>query len=164
MIRDHTRRLGLALLPLWLCAVGFLWPQAANALTQVQYIQQFDWASLGTTIGIAVVGGTGPTLVALLSDQFVLTDVLKRTYRDIGIAAINGAIFFVGVIVVESFKYDVPDGIAFAGVLCAGWARRDFINLVSNAAGQVIRALVDRWTAKLSVPAGDEPPKTGGTP
>lgn len=163
MIPNNTRKLGLALLPLWTCAVAFLWPQAAHALTQVQYIRQFDWASLGTTIGIAIVGGTGPTLVALLSDQFVLTNILARTVRDIGLAAINGAIFFVGVIVVESFGYDVPDGISFAGVLCAGWARRDFVALVSSGVGQIGRALFARFITKVSGPAA-EPPQNGGNP
>ncbi|WPB58654.1 hypothetical protein [Xylophilus sp. GOD-11R] len=151
MISLKTRRIGLAVLPLWLTSVALLWPHAAYALTQVQYIQQFDWASLGTTCGIAIVGGTGPTLVALLTDQFVLTNVLQRTVKDIGIAAINGAIFFVGVIVVESFKVDVPDGIAFAGVLCAGWARRDFIRLVSTGVQQLAKGLFLRLLVRLGI-------------
>ena len=148
MMHFYARRIGLALLPFWCMGLILLWPRTAMAMNQLQYVKALDWASIVTAVGIAVAGGTAPTLLALMTDSFVLQGVVKRTVRDIVVAAMAGFFFVVCVLAVEAVGYDVPDAVAFVGLLVAGWLRRSFFELAGAGLKQLWGGFLERLSAR----------------
>lgn len=138
----------------WLGLLSWSLPAAAQSLGDG--IKAYDFESLAWGVLVAMVGGTGRTVLTLLSRDVVILSALHEAWRDTVIAALAGAVTYVIVAAYNSFD-SMPTLPVPATVLllaAAGWARMGFFIWSEKAGAKLADGAVSFVTKKMGVGQG----------
>ena len=141
-------RLVFWLLLLWAGAVLALWPLAVRAGTLSDDAKLYDWLSLSFAGGFGILGGVLALIVALATDDRVVSHILREGLRNIIVSPIGGAVAYLliewstslaGFNLSPVGRFVVIGGSGWAGVAFFVWVRDGAKRMAVSFANWVIK-------------------------
>ena len=159
-------RLAYGLMVCWAVLAGATIPRAANAMGLAAEMAIYDVRSLGWAVLIALLGGALRTIYTLATDDRVVWDQLRESWRDAVISLLAGGAVYVAMEAGRAwFGIKLPFEVRFALLLVAGVARVRTFTWLTNVGGRIADMAADWLLGRVRLtlpPTADEPPK--GTP
>lgn len=150
------------ILCLWLAALSWCLPAAAQAMSLSAGLRGYDYESLMWSVAVSVVGGFGRTVLTMLSPDVVVLGVLRETWKDLLIAALAGVVADVILQAAQSVGVSIPVPVSVLILAACGWARMGVFVFMSDSAKSIANAGTRRVVRTIEglggAPSGDPPP------
>lgn len=150
-LKQHLTPPGRAIvLWVWLALMSWSLPAAAQSLGDG--LKTYDFESLAWGVLVAAVGGSGRTVLTLLSTETLVLSVLREAWKDLVIAALAGAVTYMIVAAYNSFESmpKLPVPVTVLLLAAAGWARMGFFVWSERAGARIADSAVDFVTKKIN--------------
>ncbi len=125
------------------------------ARTFLDIVHEFDYASAGVALAVAMMSSFIRTTVTLANEKAVVMQELRQSWRDLVFAlAAGGVAYLLTEIIVAVWWRGMPDIVRYAVVLFAGAQRLEFLGKANRFVDRISDAAADRAVAVVN--GGDE--------